>query len=384
MPPVAAAFKTVSIQAQSDPALVPLAIQGAGAAGAYTLVNGGLVFKDAAGDEQWRLWGTDPDDANFNALNLYIGHEAGFSQPTDNASAGYYNIGIGGSTLRAITTGGENLAMGNFSALALSTGNYNTSFGTYTLRTLIAGDSNTAVGHSAMDAAEGADHNVALGTNTLLLMAQGDFNVALGSGAMSKLSGATDSDENVAVGRIAGTLFGVGGGDLVLCNQGVFIGASTRPNANASTNEVVIGYAAIGGGDNTVTIGNASATAVYLPPTIASSTAFSSVLKVTGAISPTQLVANTDNWNPTGLATANTIRIDVNGALNLTGIVAQGAGTLLVLFNTSAHVISLIHDATSTAVNRFFCPGAIDFPLTAKGSVWIRYDGTSQRWCVFI
>lgn len=106
--------------------------------------------------------------------------------------------------------------------------------------------------------------------------------------------------------------------------------------------------------------------------------------RITGAISPTQLVANTDNWNPTGLSTCNVIRIDVDAPRNITGIVAQADGTLIALYNLTAHVITLVHDATSTAANRFYCPTSADFPLTATGSVWIRYDGTSQRWTVFI
>jgi hypothetical protein len=102
----------------------------------------------------------------------------------------------------------------------------------------------------------------------------------------------------------------------------------------------------------------------------------------TGVISPTQLVANTDNWNPTGLATANVIRMDVNGALNLTGIVAQTSGTILTLYNKTAYTVTLTHDATSTAANRFYCPGATNYALLQKASVRLRYDGTDSRWTV--
>jgi hypothetical protein len=102
----------------------------------------------------------------------------------------------------------------------------------------------------------------------------------------------------------------------------------------------------------------------------------------TGVISPTQIVANTDNWNPTNLATANVIRINVDAARNITGIVAQTSGTMLLLYNTTTFTITLKHDVTSTAANRFYGPGDVDFSLTAHRSVWVRYDGTHSRWTI--
>jgi len=104
--------------------------------------------------------------------------------------------------------------------------------------------------------------------------------------------------------------------------------------------------------------------------------------RLTGAISPTQLVANTDNWGPTGLSTANVVRINVDANRDITGIVAQATGTILLLHNTTTFTITLKHDVTSTAANRFYGPGAADYALTAYASVWIRYDGTHSRWTV--
>lgn len=106
----------------------------------------------------------------------------------------------------------------------------------------------------------------------------------------------------------------------------------------------------------------------------------------TGVISPTQLTGNTDNWNPTNLATANVIRANVDAARNITGIVAQTSGRWILLHNTTAFTITLVHDATSTAANRFYAPGAANFSLTQKMSVWIYYDGAAAsgvgRWLI--
>lgn len=102
----------------------------------------------------------------------------------------------------------------------------------------------------------------------------------------------------------------------------------------------------------------------------------------TGTITPTQIAANTDNWNPTGLSTSNVIRASTDASRNLTGIVAQGAGTRILLCNVGAQDLVLVHDATSTAANRFLCPGSANFTLNANDAVYIWYDTTSARWRV--
>jgi len=109
---------------------------------------------------------------------------------------------------------------------------------------------------------------------------------------------------------------------------------------------------------------------------------FARPLKLTSDISPTQLVANTDNWNPTGLATADVIRVNIDAARDLTGIAGGADGRVLLLINTTAFTLTLKYDVTSTASNRFFCPGAADYALLAKGAVMLIYDATATRWVV--
>lgn len=100
----------------------------------------------------------------------------------------------------------------------------------------------------------------------------------------------------------------------------------------------------------------------------------------TGVISPSQLTANTDNWNPTGLATARLIRASTDASRNLTGIVAQASGTRISLCNVGAFDLVLVHDATSTAANRFTLPGAANVTLTPGSAIEIWYDATTTRW----
>ncbi len=101
-------------------------------------------------------------------------------------------------------------------------------------------------------------------------------------------------------------------------------------------------------------------------------------------ISPAALTANTNDWNPTGLATASIIRISTDATpRTLSGIVAGNAGDILWLTNiNTATAITLAHDVTSTAANRFFCPNNANYTLNPRASVQLFYDNTSARWRV--
>lgn len=108
-------------------------------------------------------------------------------------------------------------------------------------------------------------------------------------------------------------------------------------------------------------------------------------------ISPTALSSNTNDWSPVdatdgtlGVDTASVIRLDSGAAHDLTGIVAPGAGNThwLELANISAYTVTLKHDATSTAANRFLCPSDVDLSLAKDSAVLLWYDDTSTRWRV--
>jgi hypothetical protein len=99
-------------------------------------------------------------------------------------------------------------------------------------------------------------------------------------------------------------------------------------------------------------------------------------------ISPAQLTGNTNNWNPTGLATADAIRVSTDDSHDLTGIVAPAAAKTLLLVNVGDQELQLVHDATSTAANRFICPETSDLTLGEGESVWLVYDMTTARWRV--
>lgn len=103
-------------------------------------------------------------------------------------------------------------------------------------------------------------------------------------------------------------------------------------------------------------------------------------LQLTGDISPAQITANTDDYNPTGLSTASVLRLSTDASRNLTGIQGGADGRVLVLHNVGSFDLVLKDDTTSTAGNRFQLNS--DITIGPNQSTVIQYDSTSSRWRV--
>lgn len=102
---------------------------------------------------------------------------------------------------------------------------------------------------------------------------------------------------------------------------------------------------------------------------------------LTGDITPTAISANQDNYNPTGLATASTIRLSTNDTTtrSITGIAGGTDGRFLYLHNVGPGNIVLVDDSTSTAGNRFALIAG-NITMLPDAMVELQYDFTSQRW----
>lgn len=102
------------------------------------------------------------------------------------------------------------------------------------------------------------------------------------------------------------------------------------------------------------------------------------------AVAPTALTVSQNDYNPPGLAAANTIRQDATANVQLTGLQGGTMGRLLMLLNvSSANTITLVHDsASSAATNRFILPSSVNLVINANSAVILRYDGTNLRWRV--
>ena len=105
----------------------------------------------------------------------------------------------------------------------------------------------------------------------------------------------------------------------------------------------------------------------------------SGAFALTGDISPTQIVANTNDYNPTGLSTAAVLRLSTDASRNITGLVGGADGRLIIIHNVGSFDIVLKDEsASSTAGNRFALTA--DVTLTPDSVAIIQYDSTSSRW----
>lgn len=101
----------------------------------------------------------------------------------------------------------------------------------------------------------------------------------------------------------------------------------------------------------------------------------------TGDISPSQITADQDNYNPTGLSGAAVIRLSSDAWRRINGLAGGADGRLIKIINVGSYPIALgIEVASSTAANRFLAAG--DQVLYPTESVEVIYDATSQRWRV--
>jgi hypothetical protein len=97
-----------------------------------------------------------------------------------------------------------------------------------------------------------------------------------------------------------------------------------------------------------------------------------------GVISPTQIVANTDNYNPTGLSAASVLRLSTDASRNITGLAGGASGRLILIHNVGSFNIVLKDSVTSDADKQFALTA--DVTLTPDAVALLQYDATTQRW----
>ena len=129
----------------------------------------------------------------------------------------------------------------------------NTSFGIESLDAITNGDSNTAMGYRSLTAITDGLRNTAMGQSALKSSVSGDNTTSIGE---QSLINATH-DDNTALGFYTGSTLTTG-------QKNIIIGSKADVSASNSDNEIIIGYEATGSGNNTVTLGNANVTKVYM------------------------------------------------------------------------------------------------------------------------
>ena len=102
-------------------------------------------------------------------------------------------------------------------------------------------------------------------------------------------------------------------------------------------------------------------------------------LSLTGVISPSQITANQNDYNPSGLGAVSVLNLSSDTLRSMSGLAGGAEGRVIALINTGSQIISLLNEsASSTAANRFAL--GTDLTIAGKQAALLRYDGTAARW----
>lgn len=100
---------------------------------------------------------------------------------------------------------------------------------------------------------------------------------------------------------------------------------------------------------------------------------------LSGDISPSQITADQNDYNPTSLSTASVLRLSSDASRNITGLQGGSDGRVIAMVNIGSNNIVLKNEsASSTAANRFALQA--DITLAGGDGVILWYDSTSSRW----
>lgn len=190
-----------------------------------------------------------------------------------NSTVGTRNTAIGNKALQTNTSGFNNTAIGFFTMYNNLTGYYNTAIGSEALNNNTAGRNNTAVGYLAAYSNTLGEDNTATGIQALRSNSTGSYNTAAGRNSLyystgnyntstgySSLFGLSSGAQNSALGSNAGGYIADGSTENSASDNSIFIGANSKAKASGETNQIVIGYDAIGNGSHTATYGNGNIT----------------------------------------------------------------------------------------------------------------------------
>lgn len=100
---------------------------------------------------------------------------------------------------------------------------------------------------------------------------------------------------------------------------------------------------------------------------------------LSGDISPTQITANQNDYNPTNLATSSVLRLTTDASRDVTGLQGGADGRIIIIHNVGSFAVVLKDEsANSSAANRFALTG--DTTLLTDQAILLQYDSTSSRW----
>lgn len=171
---------------------------------------------------------------------------------------------------------------------------------------------------------------------------------------------------------VQGTLNEAGSGTHAIMS-GLRIAAPTVGAAGATVNISAALYI-----EGAAAFAGAANFALYVASGISS---FGSGIAETGTITPAQITADQNDYNPTGFSTARNVRLSSDALRTITGLQSSFSGQVVRLVNAGSNDIAFAHGSgSSTATNRIVCPGAATFTLNPGDSIEAWYDGVSSLW----
>lgn len=127
--------------------------------------------------------------------------------------------------------------------------------------------------------------------------------------------------------------------------------------------------------------GNLSWASGFSGGTVSGAVNFTGQFAMGGILTTTTLNANTNNWNPAGMSTANILRISSSLSINLTGIQAPSPAVnqLFFVYNVGVDQIAFVDNSgLSLAGNRFLFGN--NRTLQANEGLMLWYDVLSAGW----
>ena len=168
--------------------------------------------------------------------SVFLGGDCGTS------IGGYYNVGIGYTALKSLTTGTLNVGIGLSALEKNSSGFWNTAIGANAMAYNLSGNNNVGFGYGALFKNETGSNNTANGFFSLENNKTGSGNVGFGNGTLSANQAGSNG---IAIGKDA--MYYSNSTLTPFDNNNIAIGfeslkGSTTPSANTGNNNTAIGY----------------------------------------------------------------------------------------------------------------------------------------------